>query len=199
MICHTKCYHAGRVWEPGESWDDFGKNSPDAKPNSHFSVDGTVPVSAAGRTVRGPGDDPRSTAKMRDQVIEYIKAGVWPGKEPAKNASRKELFAILIEIEGREMGKKAIAASIGTGTTVGTAVENSGPNAGRSFENPLMNKLFSDMTPDDINNLKASELRDKLQMPPYSIELGSGVVAKADLVKRGIAIEEQIGRSKAGI
>ena len=183
MICYRTCYLHNKRWEVGE---EFIAPFPGAQPNRHFSPGGVPPKDEAVRSVHGPGDDPRSTKEMRESLEA---AGV----KVSKGWGRKTLFAKLMEIESPGSIKKPES-----GQPPLVDPNNTGPaySPARGFDNLVLNKRFGEMSPDDIDGLKADEIRAKLEKPPYSINLGSGYVKKETMIERGIAIEEQMVRSK---
>jgi hypothetical protein len=168
------CYLHGRLWKAGEP---FNPPFEGAEPNRHFTIGG-VPV-ADERIIRGPGDDPRSTAQILAD-IQKIKPSVTKG-------TRKQLFRLWQELTGAvDPVKVSPAAQVPDPHNTGARHDPKKVNV-----NPTMNKLFSDMGPDDIDSITVKEIREKLAQPPYSLELGTGVITKADLIKRGIQVEEQ--------
>jgi hypothetical protein len=186
-FCIRKCFLHGRLWEVGER---FSPVFPGAQPNRHFALNGVAPPDAKVRSVFGPGDDKRSTRQMVEALKEY-------GKEVPKamEGDRKALFSMLVEVEGKAVGKKALAEPAPAAPVADMNNAGPGHNAARDPSNPILSKQFSSMTPDEIDGLTAGEMREKLAKPPYSLDLGSGYVKKDDLVRRGVAIEEQIARS----
>lgn len=173
-ICIRKCHYLDRLWEPGEQ---FVPPFDGAAPNRHFQINGK-PVGDE-RIVQGPGDDPRSTAQMKKDLETM---GV-----DADGMSRKDIWRKLVDLQG------GVSTAPAHKDHQAADPNNSGArhNQERVPSNPSANKLFSDMGPDDIDGLTVKDIRAKLSTAPYSLELGSGVISKADLIKRGIAVEEQ--------
>lgn len=184
MICIRDTYLHGKLWKSG---DVFVPPYEGAEPNRHFTINGVVSADERRRAVYGPADDVRSTEEMRRLCIEAEMPGV------NEDTTRKELFNFLVKYEKSNPPEVAAAPQE-------KAPAHNPDNAGavhdpsKKFENPILNKMFLEMTPDDINTLKTKEIKEKLSRPPYSLQLGSGQVSKADLVKRGVAIEEQKSR-----
>lgn len=179
----------GKLWDVG---DVFEAPFPGAEPNRHFTVNGVMTEGDKQRIVYSPGDDPRTTKALYELAKKYKMEGL------TKNTTRKKLHNFVVKFErDNNITQSPVEAQQ---TAPAANPDNSGAkfDPENTFDNPILNKPFMDMSPDEINKIKVDEIRTKLGQPPYSLELGTGVIAKAELIKRGIQIEEQRGMQASG-
>lgn len=180
FICIRKCYYEGKLWEVGEILPD------ELAPNKHFTLDGQIQAGEK-RVAYGPGDDPRSTKQIIADLKKHFGIAL-----DAKTV-RKTAW---IEWRNAEeaAGKKGLV-------TERPATQNQEPKYGKAddpgrfglptFDNSILNKNFSDWSPDEIDKTTAKEICQKLNAPPYSLDMKPIGITKADLIKRGIEVEEQ--------
>lgn len=164
-ICIRKCYLHGKLWDLGDVFEPMFEG---AEPNKHFALNGVVQIE--NRTgPMGPGDDPRSTVQIKADLEALT------NKKPDPSWNRKQLFWAWVDA-ARENGQ--------------TVIQEPAQPSKKTYFNEQNAKMFSEMSPDDIENMKADDMRSKLESPPYSLDLGRGYVNKTEMVKRGIEIEE---------
>ena len=166
-ICIRKCYLHERLWELGDIFDPPFEG---AKPNKHFAINGvTNPENKIGPM--GHGDDPRPTKQIKADLEALT------GKPASKSMNRKALFWAWME----------------------ASKENHIPFPKPVDEEPVIKSpqdhqgkqiLFSNMTPDQIDQIGVPEIRERLEAEPYSLQLGSGYLKKDELIKRAIAVED---------
>lgn len=160
-ICIRSCFYMNHLWKKGDVFNVEG-----AEPNKHFALNGIQKTKE--RVIYTAGDDKRSTKEMH-AILEKTY-----GVKDVYKLSRKEAFKLLMEKEGQkeEPIKKEIKAPAPPTQT-------------------KIDKLFSNMTPDEIAMLTVPQIKEHLKDKPYSLDF-SGYVTKADLIKHAIKVEEQI-------
>lgn len=175
-ICIRDCYYAN----PPHRFKVGDKLPSGLEPNKHF-VSADMARITPEKKVYGPGDDPRSTDSMRE---ELKRRNVF-----MPDAPRKELWNKLREMEGVQDLKAGPSTAITNGPKKPIAPSEVGRT---TFDNPILNKNFEDWGPDDIDQTTAKEICMKLNAPPYSLDMKPTGITKADLVGHGLKIEEQI-------
>lgn len=162
-ICIRATYYAHKRWEVGEElWEGL-------TPNKHFTIDGVIPSIEDDEIPLGPFDDTRSTDEIRADVVAM---DMDPGE-----SGRKELWSMWAERKKAELR----ATKPQTVTTI-KPIES---------ENKILKKNFKEWTPDDINEVSAKDICEKLKKEPYSTEAKPVGISKANLVAIGIKIETE--------
>jgi hypothetical protein len=170
-ICIRDTYVYNRLWKAGEAlWDGL-------EPTKHFTLNGVLPKDQPAIPM-GPFDDPRPTPKLKADCEDL-------GIE-TKGRDRKALWSAWAE-KVKESSPKPEKSTIKVDVD------------GILSNNPLLKKNFSDMTPDDINNITAKEMCEKLKREPYLREDAKPAgTTKANLVALGIRIEQERHMSSVG-
>lgn len=139
-------------------------------PNKHFSVDGTPPKDIESPVLKA-GDDPRSTIQMLEDLKKE-----YPDVEISDDATRKEIFEALVKANKLAERKEFV----------------------ESIKTPVGNdKRFSEMTPDELYEMKVAEISEKVERL-YKKELRYGGVKKDELLKQAIDIETGYYAKKIG-
>lgn len=177
-ICARDCYYIGKLFKAGDVLPDW------AEPNKHFVEKGGKINKNPDKKIFGPGDDPRSTAKIKKDLKEKFDIDI--------KGSRKEIWARWKEATAAAEDAAMQDANASFGAKQGDAKD---PERFKrpGFKNEILNKQFTDMTPDDIDSLSVQDICDKLTAPPYSrqdAKPGPGMT-KARLIKIGTELEDQ--------
>ena len=166
-IAIRNCYYLKRYWQAGESLNDTGGYE-DAPPGKHFALDGKIPAGEIDSIVR-PGDDPRSTVQIRKDLEEIH------GVDTKGVADRKDLFNLWTDAE------KAKAAEAAPPVPDGVEIVD-----------PLGTRKFSDLSPDELNELKNQELADSMKVR-FGLDVKYKGIPKENLIQQALQLEVQSG------
>ena len=185
-VCIRDCYYIGNRFRPGDILPDW------ASPNKHFQAVGQPLPKDTQKPIYAPGDDTRSTKQLISDLKEKFDVD-------ATGKTRKEAFRLWKEHaaaaeDSARQDANASGGVVTSGPFPGADAPGIAPgDVGRGvFKNPVLNKQFSEMTPDEIDKLTTDEICQKLKAPPYSRQdanPGPGMT-KARLIKMGIDYEE---------
>ncbi len=137
------------------------------EPNKHFASTSSGVVKGI-EAPKGPGDDPRSTSKMI-QELKLMHGIDMAGK------TRKEVFAAWVEAENAPK----------TGAPDAPAPEPEEP-----AEDPMADFVFSSMTPDQIEAAKVREIAAAIKYR-FNIDVAFVGKTKHELIQMGIDLEQR--------
>jgi hypothetical protein len=156
-ICVRDCFHGGRLFKAGDAFEPTPITD---KPNKHFVLNGTPENPAEAKKVYTAGDDQRTTKELRADVMALAEKLSEP--KPARNASRKKLWMAWVDLctlDERPISPDTPAPAVPKKEDgqVKAPSELGRPR----FDNPILNKPFAQMTPDDIDSITAREICEK--------------------------------------
>ena len=164
-ICIRDCYVHEKKWTVGEPL------TPGLKPNKHFASedDFSDALADATRIPITPADDPRSTIKIISDLKEKF------GVEVDEKISRKEAFLMWkdLVVKNEKPGEPAPPELTKKITPV-----------------KLIEKKFSELTPDEINNLKLKDIQQTI-LQRFGVEMNIVGARKLDLIKKALKLEEK--------
>jgi len=178
-ICVRDCYYLRRYWYAGESLNDTA-GFEDAPPGKHFAIDGIIERDATSEIVR-PGDDPRSTAQIREDLL------LTHSIEAPDDANRRTLFAMWVEAE-REAERAAAPARASESQPAANAPVSPSEVAGAGNVDPLGTRRFSDLQPDELDSLKSAEIADAV-LTRYGVDMKWRGRPKATLIQEALQLE----------
>ncbi len=158
-VCIRECYYLERHWTVGEVFESTPWTE-GCKPGKHFIRKGSS-MPASGQPIVIAGDDPRSTAVLREELES--KHGI---KLP-KKTSRKVIFAEWRDAEG----------STGSQPAAPKEKTQSMDNVAAPGSQGLVK--INDMNPDEIDDITKKEIADRLGVSYTSYN-------KSELIERAV-------------
>lgn len=170
FICIRDCYHGNHLYHVGD------KLLPGHTANKHFAPgsEAAEAMANAARVALTPGDDTRSTTKIRAELFEKYGL-VLPEQTP-----RKEVWAAWKLKASQDGGSEVKIAPAEQ-----AFVDDAAPKGV-----VLIEKKFSEMTPDDIENTTAQSIKDTV-LARFKNELNITGASKKILMKRAIDLEKK--------
>lgn len=172
-VCVRDCYYG----PPGcRKLFKVGEVLPSGwKPNKHFIEGATVPPEETNGPPRTPGDDPRPTRTIINDLLSIHDIDM-------RGKTRKEVFAAWLVAESEKEVNP-------TGKEVLVDPDKTGPKN----EDPFGTRKFSSFTPDMIESAKRDDIVDSINRR-FKLDLTHGGKSKAQLVQIGIDRElRQVG------